>query len=65
MKILVSLSKRVFSLHFWDVVLKVDSKVLSPSSEEYTQVTRKALADLSNLGGNTLRISTLSGSSTM
>ncbi|CAD5312882.1 unnamed protein product [Arabidopsis thaliana] len=33
--------------------------------EEYTKVTRKALADLSNLGGNTLRIPTLCGSSTM
>ncbi|KAJ0257143.1 putative cyclin-B3-1 [Hirschfeldia incana] len=34
------------------------------NSEKYTKVTRKALADLSNVGGNTLRPA-LSGSSTM
>ncbi|XP_023645481.1 putative cyclin-B3-1 isoform X2 [Capsella rubella] len=40
-------------------------KSSNENSEEYTKVTRKALADLSNLGGNTQRISRLSGSSTM
>ncbi|KAL1221369.1 putative cyclin-B3-1 [Cardamine amara subsp. amara] len=35
------------------------------NSEEYTKVTRKALADLSNLGGNTLRNPTHGGSTTM
>ncbi|CAE5957646.1 unnamed protein product [Arabidopsis arenosa] len=40
-------------------------KISNQNSEEYTKVTRKALADLSNLGGNTLRIPTLCGSSTM
>ncbi|ESQ35180.1 hypothetical protein EUTSA_v10007052mg [Eutrema salsugineum] len=39
-------------------------KCSNENSEEYTKVTRKALADLSNLGGNTLR-PTLCGSSTM
>uniref|UniRef100_A0A1J3HEK3 Putative cyclin-B3-1 n=2 Tax=Noccaea caerulescens TaxID=107243 RepID=A0A1J3HEK3_NOCCA len=39
-------------------------KVSNESCEEYTKVTRKALADLSNLGGNTLR-PTLSGSNTV
>ncbi|CAA7026019.1 unnamed protein product [Microthlaspi erraticum] len=39
-------------------------KVSNENSEEYTKVTRKALADLSNLGGNTLR-PTLAGTNTM
>ncbi|XP_009149067.1 putative cyclin-B3-1 isoform X5 [Brassica rapa] len=40
------------------------NKSSNENSEKYTKVTRKALADLSNLGGNTLRPA-LSGSSTM
>ncbi|KAH0921644.1 hypothetical protein HID58_021662 [Brassica napus] len=40
------------------------NKSSNENSEKYTQVTRKALADLSNVGGNTLRPA-LSGSSTM
>ncbi|KAF8082190.1 hypothetical protein N665_0844s0004 [Sinapis alba] len=38
------------------------NKSSNENSEKYTKVTRKALADLSNIGGNTLRPS-LSGSS--
>ncbi|KAF3605263.1 hypothetical protein DY000_02045515 [Brassica cretica] len=40
------------------------NKSINENSEKYTKVTRKALADLSNVGGNTLRPA-LSGSSTM
>ncbi|CAF1926089.1 BnaC05g12450D [Brassica napus] len=40
------------------------NKSSNENSEKYTKVTRKALADLSNVGGNTLRPA-LSGSSTM
>ncbi|CAN7098622.1 unnamed protein product [Brassica rapa subsp. narinosa] len=40
------------------------NKSINENSEKYTKVTRKALADLSNLGGNTLRPAP-SGSSTM
>ncbi|KAG5392380.1 hypothetical protein IGI04_022342 [Brassica rapa subsp. trilocularis] len=40
------------------------NKSSNENSEKYTKVTRKALADLSNLGGNTLRPA-LSGSSTI
>ncbi|VVA91527.1 unnamed protein product [Arabis nemorensis] len=39
-------------------------KSSNENSEEYTKFTRKALADLSNLGGNTQRIPTLGGSTT-
>ncbi|KAG2323884.1 hypothetical protein Bca4012_038228 [Brassica carinata] len=40
------------------------NKSSNENSEKYTKVTRKALSDLSNLGGNTLRPA-LSGSTTM
>lgn len=55
MKIPVSLKQRVIITFFRDVVLKVHSQVFVSFPEENTKVTRKVLADLSNLGGNTLR----------
>ncbi|XP_018433479.1 putative cyclin-B3-1 isoform X2 [Raphanus sativus] len=44
--------------------IRSQNKSSNENSEKYTKVTRKALADLSNVGGNTLRPA-LSGSSTL